>query len=171
MTDMSSSPDSVVIERILEAPVPLVWQMWTDPEHFAAWYGPDGATIPVARMDVRVGGVRLISMKVQTPGGPVQMWFTGEFREVVENNRLVYTEAMADEHGNLLSPAEMGMPAGHFTTTEVHVQLEAVDGHTKMVMTHVGIPADSPGAAGWNMAFDKLTTYLVVRADQARSRS
>ena len=29
-----------------------------------------------------------------------------------------------------------------------------------MVMTHAGIPADSPGAAGWAMAFDKLSAYL-----------
>src|SRR3546814_8776605 len=84
--------------------------MWTDPEHFAAWYGPDGATIPVAKMDVRVGGVRLVSMEVQTPNGPMQMWFTGEYREVVDNQRLVYTEAMSDEHGTVLSPADIGMP-------------------------------------------------------------
>ncbi len=31
-----------------------------------------------------------------------------------------------------------------------------------MVMTHAGIPADSPGAAGWNMAFDKLASALTT---------
>ena len=36
-------------------------------------------------------------MEVQTPNGPMQMWFTGEYREVVENQRLVYTESMSDE--------------------------------------------------------------------------
>src|SRR3546814_3871215 len=92
--------------------------MWTDPEHFAAWYGPDGATIPVAKMDVRVGGVRLVSMEVQTPNGPMQMWFTGEYREVVDNQRLVYTEAMSDEHGTVLSPADIGMQDSHPTTTD-----------------------------------------------------
>jgi len=30
--------------------------MWTEPEHFKAWYGPDGVTVPVAKMDVRAGG-------------------------------------------------------------------------------------------------------------------
>jgi hypothetical protein len=67
---------------------------------------------------------------------------------------------MADENGNVLSPADMGMPAGHPATTEVRVELEDVGGHTKMVMTHVGIPADSPGAAGWAMAFDKLAARV-----------
>ena len=54
----------------------------------------------------------------------------------------------------------MGMPDGHPETTEVIVELDAVDGKTKMTMTHVGVPADSPGASGWNMAFDKLTDYV-----------
>jgi uncharacterized protein YndB with AHSA1/START domain len=171
MTDTSSTPDAVVIERSFDAPVELIWQMWTDPKHFAAWYGPDGATIPVAKMDVRVGGVRLVSILVQTPGGPMQMWFTGEFREVVENQRLVYTEAIADEHGNVVSATDMGMPAGHPTTTEVRVQLEAVAGRTKMVMTHTGIPADSPGAAGWTMALDKLATYVAAQGDRSPSLS
>src|SRR5437870_7545041 len=119
MADDDGSQDAVRIELSFDAPVDLIWQMWTDPVHFASWYGPDGATIPVARMDVRVGGTRLVSMEVTTPGGPMQMWFTGEFREVVERKRLVYTESMSDQNGNVLSPPDMGMPAGHPTTTEV----------------------------------------------------
>lgn len=160
MTDDSGAQDAVVIERTLDAPVEVIWAMWTDPEHFKAWYGPDGAAIPVAKMDVRVGGTRLVCMDVATPNGPMQMWFTGEYREVVGNERLVYTESMSDEHGNVLSPADMGMPEGHPTTTEVRVELQALGGGTKMVMTHSGIPADSPGAAGWVMALDKLATYV-----------
>ena len=75
-------------------------------------------------MDVRVGGARLVCMEVHTPGGPMRMWFTGEYREVVENQRLVYTESMSDEHGNVLPPSEMGMPEGHPVATEVRVELE-----------------------------------------------
>lgn len=161
MTDNSGDGDGVVIERSFDAPVGLIWQMWTDPEHFAAWYGPDGATVPVAKMDVRVGGTRLVSMEVHTPGGPMQMWFTGEYREVIENERLVYTESMSDENGSVLSPSDVGMPAGHPMTTEVRVELEDLwGGRTRMVMTHSGIPGDSPGAAGWAIALDKLATHV-----------
>lgn len=160
MTDNSLSADAVVIERIFDAPIDRVWKLWTEPEHFKSWYGPDGATIPVANMDVRVGGSRLICMEMSFPTGPMQMWFTGEYREVVENERLVYTESMCDEHGNVATPAEMGMPEGHPTTTEIRVDLNDIGGRTNMVMTHVGIPSDSPGAAGWSMAFDKLVRYL-----------
>jgi hypothetical protein len=44
--------------------------------------------------------------------------------------------------------------------TEVRVDLQDVGGRTKMVMTHSGISADSPGAAGWTMAFAKLAPYV-----------
>ena len=137
--------------------------MWTDPDHFRAWYGPEGASIPTAKMDVRVGGSRLVCMEVQTPNGPMQMWFGGEYLEVVENQRLVYTEFVSDENGGVRSSQDLGMPEGHPTTTEVRVEIESDGDGTRMVLTHTGIPDDSPGAAGWRMAIDKLTNYLNAR--------
>ena len=164
MTDDSGSEDTMIIERNFDAPVNLLWQMWTDPEHFKQWYGPDGATIPVAELDVRVGGIRRVCMEVRTPNGPMRMWFTGEHREVAEPRCLVYTESMSDEHGNVLTPADLGMPEGHPATTEVRIELQDVGGRTKMVLTHAGIPAESPGAAGWAMALDKLAAHLGAQA-------
>lgn len=163
MTDDNVAEDSVVIERRFDAPVELVWQMWTDPEHFKAWYGPAGATIPVATMDVRVGGSRRVCMEMNAPNGPMQMWFTGEFREIIANQRLVYTESMSDPTGKVLSPSESGMPDGHPVTTEIRVALERDGDGTKMVLTHAGIPAGSPGAAGWAMALDKLAARVASR--------
>jgi len=163
MTDKDDA-GSVVIERLFEAPVDLIWKMWTEAEHFKQWYGPNGASIPTAKMDVRVGGRRLICMEMQTPNGTMQMWFTGEYREVVEAKRLVYTESMSDEKGNVVSPVDMGMPEGHPDTTEVIVELEDIGGRTKMVMTHAGVPGDSAGAVGWGMAFDKLASYVDARS-------
>jgi uncharacterized protein YndB with AHSA1/START domain len=167
MTNSGGSEDAVVIERTFDAPVDLIWQMWTVPEHFMAWYGPDGATIPVAKMDVRVGGTRLVCMEMQSANGLTRMWFTGEYREVVQNERLVYTESMSDENGKVSPPPDRGPSEGHPTTTEVRVELEEVSGRTKMVMTHAGIPADSPGAAGWAMSLDKLANRVrQMSADQ-----
>ena len=106
MTSDDGSADAVVIERTFDAPVDLVWQLWTEPDHFKAWYGPEGATITVANMDVRVGGTRLVCMEMQSPNGPMRMWFAGEYLEVVGNERLRYTESMSDENGNLSAPSE-----------------------------------------------------------------
>jgi uncharacterized protein YndB with AHSA1/START domain len=160
MTDGNAPRDAVVIERSFDAPADLVWRMWTEPEHFKAWYGPDGAAIPVAKMDVRVGGSRLVCMEMDTPAGPARMWFAGEYREVTVNERLVYTESLSDEDGNVLSPSEMGMPDGHPATTEVTVELTDLGGRTRMVLTHSGIPEGSPGAAGWTMALGKLAAHV-----------
>lgn len=166
MKDNHDPANSVVIERNLNAPVDLVWRMWTDPEHFKAWYGPRGATIPIANFDVRVGGARFVGMEMATPNGPMRMWFTGEHLVVTEPHHLAYTESMSDENGDVQSPAAMGMPEGHPTTTEVRVELVASDDDTNMVVTHVGIPADSPGAMGWNMALDKLVTHVDAQINQ-----
>jgi uncharacterized protein YndB with AHSA1/START domain len=154
----SDFTDAVVVERLFDAPKELVWQMWTDPEHFKKWYGPQGFSVPVADMTLRVGGKRLVCMA--SPDGSMKMWTTGEYTEIVPTDRLVYTESPADEHGNVVSPAAMGMPDGYPMTTEVTVLLEDAAGQTKMVMTHAGVPADSGAAGGWEQAFDKLNAQI-----------
>ena len=153
---MTNPDNAVVIERTFSAPIDRVWSMWTESDHFASWYGPQGATIPVAEMDVREGGKRKIGMQM----GDMTMWMVGEYLTVDPPNKLVYTEAMADADGNVMSPEQMGMPEGHPATTEVTVVLVEADGATQMTMTHAGVPADSPGAMGWNMALDKMTAIL-----------
>ena len=158
MSNKTSSTDAVVIDRIFDAHIDLIWQMWTDPEHFSQWYGPRGFSVPVAKMDLRVGGTRTICMS--SPDGSMKMWTTGEFTEITPSTRLAYTESPSDENGNLISPQAMGMPEGYPATTEVIVVLEAVDGGTKMTMTHVGVPAESGAGGGWSQAFDKLAELI-----------
>ena len=157
-----SDQNSVVIERTVEAPIDLVWQMWTEAEHFSRWYGPMGMTIPVANMDVMVGGKRHICMEMNMPERQMKMWLVGEYLEITPKTRLVYTEAMSDEAGNVISPAAMGMPEGTPESTEVIVELQDLGSRTNMKMTHAGVPADSPGAKGWAMALDKMAEYLAT---------
>jgi uncharacterized protein YndB with AHSA1/START domain len=102
-------------------------------------------------------------MEMDGPSGPMQLWFTGEYRAVEAGRRLVYTECMADATGRVLSPAEAGLPDGHPAVTEVIVDFDDLGGRTRMVMTHRGVPADSGGAMGWSMAFDKLAARLEAR--------
>jgi uncharacterized protein YndB with AHSA1/START domain len=158
---MTATP-SVALERILDSPIDLVWQMWTEAEHFAAWYGPAGATVPVLEMDVRVGGRRHFCLQMETPDGDRQMWFVGEYQVVDRPTRLVYTESISDPDGTLVSPDATGMPSDHPEITAVTVELDDLDGRTRIVLTHAGVPADSPGAAGWNMALDKLEAHLAT---------
>ena len=152
MTDTADTTDSVRLERDFDAPADLVWQMFVDPEHFAAWYGPMGASIPVCEMDVQVGGRRFVSMAMTTPDGDeMQMFFVGEFVEITPTTKLVYTESLADAEGNAQSPA-----------TEVTVELRADGGATHLTLVHAGVPAGSPGEMGWTMALDKLADRLAA---------
>lgn len=152
---MSETKD-VQIERTFAAPIDLIWAMWTEAEHYANWYGPMGAKIPKAEMDVRVGGRRHIGMEMDTPNGPMQMFFIGEYKEITPKTRLVYTEQMGDADGNPMTAEQMGMPPGSSMETSIVVELEDLGDSTKMLMTHIGVPADSPGGQGWNMAIEKM---------------
>ena len=150
----------VRIERTFAASIETVWHMWTDAAAFKSWYGPNGMQVPVAEMDVVAGGRRMVCMRMEAPEREMSMWFIGEFKEVSRPTRLVYTESMCDADGNLISPASMGMPDGTPEVTEVIVELAEVDGGTRMVMTHMGVPAGTPGEGGWMQAFDKLAGAL-----------
>jgi uncharacterized protein YndB with AHSA1/START domain len=46
----------LVITRILNAPLALVWEVWTKPEHISQWWGPEGFTNTIFKMDFRPGG-------------------------------------------------------------------------------------------------------------------
>jgi uncharacterized protein YndB with AHSA1/START domain len=145
--------EDVVVERTMDAPVDLVWLMWTVPEHFEAWYGPPGATVRVLTMDLRVGGRRHVAMEMPTPDGLHRMWLAGEHVEIVPEQRIAYTESMAAEDGRILDADEAGLPDGFPVVTQVVVELR---------MIHVGVPADSPGAAGWNAAMADFAAHLAT---------
>jgi uncharacterized protein YndB with AHSA1/START domain len=86
----TSSSRELVISRVIDAPRELVFKAWTDPEHLKQWFTPRPWTTPVAELDVRPGGASLIVMR-----GPDGNEFPnrGVYLEVVENERLVFTDA------------------------------------------------------------------------------
>lgn len=137
--------NAVRLTRQLQALRAEVWRMWTDPNEFAAWYGPTDATVEVIMWNLHAGGGRQLSMGVHTPDGLMTMQFIGEFVEVTKPERLVYTEAVADQT---------------HTETRVEVHLHDQGGRTTLELTHHGIPAGSPGETGWAMALDKLATRI-----------
>jgi uncharacterized protein YndB with AHSA1/START domain len=85
--DNTSTADrEIVISRVLDAPRELVWRAWTEPEHLAQWWGPDGFTSTIQEMDVRVGGVLRLVMH----GMGMDFNNVMTYLEVVEPERLVY---------------------------------------------------------------------------------
>jgi uncharacterized protein YndB with AHSA1/START domain len=145
-----SARDAVVLHRSLPVPPSAVWPLWTEPSRFAAWYGPPGATVTVHTLDVQVGGERQVSLGFDTPEGERRMHLVGVHLVVDEPTRLHYTEAVVEEPG--------GTPDG--AATEVRLLLEPSGDGTSLTLTHLGVPAGSPGEAGWSAALDALGGLL-----------
>ncbi|HWQ90999.1 MAG TPA: SRPBCC family protein [Clostridia bacterium] len=84
------SDRELVISRIIDAPRQKLYQAWTQPELLKQWFAPAPWTTPRAETDVRPGGANLIVMR-----GPDGQEFPhrGVYLEVVENERLVFTDA------------------------------------------------------------------------------
>ncbi len=85
----SAAPAPLVITRTFDAPIDLVYRLWTDPALVKRWWGVRGSSIPLCELDVRVGGKWRIDMRA--PSGKIYP-NAGEYLEVVPNERLVYTD-------------------------------------------------------------------------------
>jgi len=160
MGESSAVQDAVVIRRQFDAPRELVWQMWTDPGHFAEWYGPFDYTVPVVEMDLRVGGRYLVCLERLTPEGPSRLWFAGTYLEIVENERLVYTDYMSDETGRALTnlSSEGAEETAHVTEFQVDFQDDSIG--SILVVTQRDTPSDSPAAEAWQTQLDKLVVAI-----------
>lgn len=90
------SDREIVITRVFDAPRPLVFEAWTTPEHVSRWYGAE--PLVVCEIDLRVGGRWRYVMRLPDGG---EHGFSGEYREIVPPERLVYTEGYE------------GLPPGH----------------------------------------------------------
>jgi uncharacterized glyoxalase superfamily protein PhnB/uncharacterized protein YndB with AHSA1/START domain len=47
--------NELIYTRLLNAPRELVWEVWTQPQHLVAWWGPDGFTLTTKSIDVQAG--------------------------------------------------------------------------------------------------------------------
>jgi len=149
--------DQLKVSRTFDAPLETLWKAWTEPEQFMKWYGPKGFTAPTCEIDLREGGSHLWSM--QTSDGR-KMYFTGKFTEVKPMERLVYTDGMSDDKGNMMSAEMMGMPAGTPVSMDVTVTFAHADGKTTVTVSHMSQGEGDGAAMGWEQAFDKLEAVL-----------
>ncbi|HIH74496.1 MAG TPA: SRPBCC domain-containing protein [Methanosarcina sp.] len=159
--NQNTGEQELVITRIFDAPRELVWKAWTEPEHLMQWWGPRDFTTPVYKIDLRVGGVYLSSMR--SPEGQ-DYWSTGTLRELVEPERIVYTDSFSDAEGNIVPASHYGMNGEWPLELLVTVTFEEHEGKTRLTLRHAGIPAGEnrdSAEDGWNESFDKLAEYLM----------
>ena len=80
----------LILTRLIDAPRENLFRAWTQPELLKQWFAPLPWTTPVAELDVRPGGSSLIVMRGPDGG---DMPLKGVYLEVVQNERLVFTDA------------------------------------------------------------------------------
>jgi uncharacterized protein YndB with AHSA1/START domain len=140
----------ITITRVFDAPRDRVWKEWTEPARFADWFGGGEADVPLSSvsMDVRPGGTWRATMFAGPERREIQ--WKGEYREVVEPERLVLT--FSDQPGD---------DAYELITV---VLTDLGDGRTEMrFQQHGHMTAEQYDRAGegWSSFFDRMALHLV----------
>jgi uncharacterized protein YndB with AHSA1/START domain len=140
----------ITITRVFDAPRERVWKEWIEPEAFADWFGGPESEVPLSTvaMDVRPGGAWRLTMYAK-PGRREIRWH-GEYREVSEPERLVFT----------VSDQLPGQDAYELVTV---VLTDLGDGRTEMLLQQRGALAAEVyerAREGWGTFFDRMAERL-----------
>jgi uncharacterized protein YndB with AHSA1/START domain len=148
LKDSQPAEREVVLTRVFDAPLELVFRVWTEPAHLARWWGPRGFTNPICESDLRPGGAYRIVMRA--PDGseyPCQ----GIYKEIERPRRLVFTNNAIGGDG---TPVLEGLTTVLFTEQ---------GGQTKLTLrTRAKAVVDFARAylsgmeAGWAQSLEKL---------------
>ncbi len=159
--------NSFVINRSFAAPISLMFEMWTDPAHFAKWLPPVGFDMQLREGDIREGASCFFQM---SNGAGVSIHGKIEYREIRKPGRLVYVQRFCDEAGNIARhPGAPEFPAALQTTvlltaegpdaTRVTVTMEPFGQTTPQEID--AFMNERPGMTlGWTGSFDKLESEL-----------
>jgi uncharacterized protein YndB with AHSA1/START domain len=149
----TSTAPQLTLTRVFNAPREVVYRAFTDPEQFAAWWGPIGNALPRedVEFDVRVGGY--VQWKEFFPEDP-SIWTRGriDLTEVVEGSLL---DGVMRINGQL---------PGHYEPFETRMRVEFYDepaGRTRLEVRQ-WLPEGyaAPTENGWSEAFSKLEKLL-----------
>ena len=137
--------DQILITREFDAPRHLVYRAWTTPELVKRWWAGKRGEVTLAEIDLRVGGNWRY---VMTAHGEFEVGFHGEYRELVEPERIVSTEVYE------------GAPEGEALNT---LTLTEQDGRTTMTILvqhqnrgYRDMHIDSGMEGGMNESLDAL---------------
>ena len=152
--------EQVLITRVFDAPRDLVFKAWTDCERLMRWWGPKGFTTPVCKID-RPGGSFHYCMR--SPEGR-DYCGKGVYREIVEPERIIFTDFFVDEEGNPVSAVHYGMSPDWPEETLVTATFAEHEGKTKLTLQHAlgSVPASERDLCqqGWSESLDKLAGDL-----------
>lgn len=140
----------LVLTRIIDVPADKLFKCWTTPERMHEWFCPKPWTVSRAEMDVRAGGSSLIVMR--SPEGQ-EFPNPGVYLEVVENRRIVFTDAFVEAWVPSEKPfmvaivefEDLGDGTTRYTATARHWTVEDRKTHEQMGFLE-----------GWGIVADQL---------------
>jgi uncharacterized protein YndB with AHSA1/START domain len=88
--------EQILITREFDAPRDLVFKAWTTPELVRRWWSGRRGEMTVVEMDFRVGGEWRY---VMIASGGYEVGFHGEYREIVPDERIIWTEVFEGAPG------------------------------------------------------------------------
>ncbi len=148
------TPTSIRVVRSFDAPVDLVWRAHTEPELLKQWMtGPPDHSLPVCEIDFRVGGkARYVWKNPQ-----FEMGMTAEFKEIVEHERIVYTELYDGWPEGASTVTTVFAAAGDQTITTVDIEYLTQDARDAAMQ-----PGFKEGYEASYETLDKLLPQLRV---------
>lgn len=162
-TARKAAKQEFVISRLLDSPREHVFSVWTAPDHLARWFGPKGATLRTAKMDLRPGGTFHFCMDVN---GQV-IWCRWVFREITAPEKIIFVNSFSDESGGLTRhPTNPSLPSELLATIEFSEE----DNRTRITLRWAPFHATPEEIRAFREEFDviarsnelldKLDTYL-----------
>jgi uncharacterized protein YndB with AHSA1/START domain len=161
---METQNNELIITRTFNAPRKLVYKAFSEAEALAQWWGPKGAKIEVNKLDFKPGGIFHYSM--QSPMG--EMWGRFHYMEIVELERIVFTNSFSDKDGNITRA-----PFSNDFPLEIMNILTLNEQEGKTTVTLKGSPINATEAEinfftnmfsgmreGFGGTFDQLEEYL-----------
>lgn len=151
------------LQRVVDVPRREIWRAWTEPARLMPWFCPRPWTVVDCEIELRPGG--LFRTTMQSPEGQ-QFPNLGCYLEVVDQERLAWTNAMAPGFRPTLPAAIGGHEDAHFLFTAV---IELADEGPGTRYTATCLHADEAGRnrhaamgfeAGWSMALDQLVAMV-----------
>jgi uncharacterized protein YndB with AHSA1/START domain len=144
----ADSARALTITRVFDAPRRLVFAAWTEPEHLLRWSAPHGFRVTHSSGELRVGGAWRACMIA--PDGAA-LWLSGVYREIVRDEKLVFTHAWDEDDGR---------PGPQTLVTMI---LNDLGGKTEMIFRQEGFVSDASRdghEGGWSQGFERLAELL-----------
>jgi len=152
----TANKKDLIVKRLLNAPVELVWKAWTEPEHIMRWWGPNYFTSPSCKMDFRVGGRAIVCMR--SPDGQ-DMYSTWDYTLIQPMERIEYIQNLSDAQGTRIDPASLGMPDDFPQEVRTVITFKPVGDKAELTVAEYGFPDSHMfelAELGLNQSIDKL---------------